>query len=113
MKELIEKYETARDYANTLFREILNTPDGFLYVTKLRCYGSIRWETHNNEFSVQDLCNEYYGDNGIVDVYTNSPDHKISSYGDVEVMTYDEIINMSKENISMSNAICNWMTRSL
>ena len=113
MKELIEKYETARDYANTLFREILNTPDGFLYVTKLRCYGSIRFETHKNEFAVQDLCNEYYGDNGIVDVYTNNPDHKISSYGDVEVMTYDEIINMSKENISMSDAICNWITRTL
>jgi hypothetical protein len=113
MKELIEKYETARDYANTLFREILNTPDGFLYVTKLRCYGSIHWGTHKNEFSTQDLCNEYYGDNGIVDVYTNNPDHKISSYGDVEVMTYDEIINMSKENISMSNAICNWITRTL
>ena len=113
MKELIEKYETARDYANTLFREILNTPDGFLYVTKLRCYGSIRFETHKNEFAVQDLCNEYYGDNGIVDVYTNNPDHKISTYGDVEVMTYDEIINMSKENISMSDAICNWITRTL
>lgn len=113
MKELIEKYETARDYANTLFREILNTSDGFLYVTKLRCYGSIHWQTHKNEFAVQDICNEYYGDNGIVDVYTNNPNHKISSYGDVEVMTYDEIINMSKENISMSNAICNWITRTL
>jgi len=113
MKELIEKYETARNEANKLYREILNTSDGFIYMTCLRCYGSIRWTHHKNEFSVQDLCNEYYGDNGIVDVYTNNPNHKIDSYGSVLVKTYDEIIDMSKENVSMSNAICNWMTRSL
>ena len=113
MEELIKKYERARNKANKLYTEILNTSDGFLYVTKLRCYGSISFETHKNEFAVQDLCNDYYGDNGIVDVYTNNPNNKISSYGDVEVMTYDEIINMSKENISMSNAICNWLTAGL
>lgn len=113
MKQLIEKYNTAREYANTLYQEIINTPDGFLYVTCLRCYGSIQWETHKNEFVVQDLCDEFYGDNGIVDVYTNNPNNNITSYGDVKVMTYDEIINMSKENISMSNAICNWLTAGL
>lgn len=113
MEKLIEKYQNARDYANALYQEIINTPDGFIYVTCLRCYGSVQWETHKNEFVVQDLCDEYYGDNGIVDVYTNNPNNKISSYGDVQVMTYDEIINMSKENISMSNAICNWLTAGL
>jgi hypothetical protein len=113
MKELIKKYERARNRANKLYQEILNTSDGFLYVTCLRCYGSLSWQTHNNEFSVQDLCNEFYGDNGIVDVYTNNPNHEIQSYGDVEVKTYEEIVDMSKDNISMSNAICNWMARSL
>jgi len=113
MKELIKKYERARNKANKLYQEILNTSDGFLYVTCLRCYGSLSWQTHNNEFSVQDLCNEFYGDNGIVDVYTNNPNHEIQSYGDVKVKTYEEIMDMSKDNISMSNAICNWMTRSL
>jgi hypothetical protein len=113
MKELIEKYEMARSNANKLYQEILDTSDGFIYMTCLRCYGSIRWKHHNNEFSVQDLCNEYYGDNGIVDVYTNNPNHKIDSYGSVLVKTYDEIVDMSKENVSMSSAICNWMTKSL
>ena len=103
----------ARSKANKLYQEILDTSDGFLYVTCLRCYGSVRWQHHNNEFSVKDLCNEYYGDNGIVDVYTNNPNHEIDSYGSVLVKTYDEIVDMSKENVSMSNAICNWMTRSL
>lgn len=113
MEKLIEKYINAKEYANNLYWEIINTPDGFLYVTCLRCYGSINWVTHKNEFSVKDLCDEYYGDNGIVDVYTNNPNHSITSYGDVKVMTEEEIINMSKENISMSNAICNWLTAGL
>jgi hypothetical protein len=113
MKELIEKYEMVRSKANKLYQEILDTSDGFIYMTCLRCYGSIRWKHHNNEFSVQDLCNEYYGDNGIVDVYTNNPNHKIDSYGSVLVKTYEEIVDMSKENVSMYSAICNWMTKSL
>jgi len=109
MEELIKKYEEARKYANELYEEILNTSDGFLYVTCIRCYGSIRWETHKNEFSVKDLCDEYYGDNGIVDVYTSNPNHEIHSYGSVRVMTEEEIIKMGKEDISMSSAITNWM----
>ena len=113
MKELIEKYKEARRHANELYQQILDTPDEFFYVTCLRCYGSIWWETHKNEFVVQELCDEYYGDNGIVDVYTNNPNHNISSYGDVVVKTYDEIVNMSKQNISMHNAICNWVTMAL
>ena len=113
MEKLIQKYQHAKEYADKLYQEILDTSDGFLYVTCLRCYGSVRWQHHNNEFSVKDLCNEYYGDNGIVDVYTNNPNHEIDSYGSVLVKTYDEIVDMSKEDVSMSNAICNWMTRSL
>ena len=111
MKELLKKYYKAKEKADKLYSEIINTSDGFLYVTKLRCYGSIHWRTHKNEFCVQDLCDEYTGENGIVEVYTNNPNHTISSYGDVEYMTEQEILNMSKEDISMSNAICNWVAR--
>lgn len=111
MEQLIKKYEDAKKIANELYWEILNTSDGFLYLTKLRCYGSIQWENHKNEYSVKDLCNEYYGDNGIVNVYTNNPNHTIESYGGVQVLTDEEILNMSKEDISMSRAICNWVSR--
>ena len=113
MEELIKRYKEAQYLVQELYSQISDTSDGFLYVTKLRCYGSIQWETHKNEFVTQDLCDEYYGDNGIVDVYTNNPNHNISSYGDVEVKTYEEIVDMSKENVSMHNAICNWITKSL
>lgn len=113
LNELIESYRLAQEYANDIHSKIINTEDGFMYMTQLRCYGSIQWESHKNEFCVQELCDEFYGDNGIVDVYTNNPNHNISSYGEVKVMTYDEIINMSKDNISMSKAICNWLTAGL
>jgi hypothetical protein len=113
MEQLIKKYEEAKEIANNLYQEILDTSDGFIYMTCLRCYGSIRWQSHKNKFSVNELCYEYNGDNGIVEVYTNNPNHEIDSYGCVKVLTEEEMVNMSKDNISMSNAICNWMTRSL
>jgi hypothetical protein len=113
MEKLIQKYQHAKEYADKLYQEILNTSDGFLYVTQLRCYGSISWNSHKNSFMVQELCDEYYGDNGIVHVYTNNPNTEISSYGGVKVMTEQEILNMSKENISMSSAISSWISRGL
>ena len=113
MEELIKQYEEARRLSNQLYQEILDTPDGFIYLTQLRCYGSLRWQSHKNEFSVQDLCNDYYGDNGIVDVYTNNPNHEIESYGSVRIMTEEEMVSLSKEDISMTSAITSWMTRTL
>ena len=113
MEELIKKYEEAKEVANTLYREILNTPDGFLYFTQLRRYGSVYWQNHKNEFSVQELCYEYDGEEGIVDVYTNNTNHNISNYGDVKVITEQEIIDMSKENVSMTSAITDWMRRGI
>jgi hypothetical protein len=113
MEELIKKYEEAKEVANNLYREILNTPDGFLYFTQLRRYGSVYWQNHKNEFSVQELCYEYDGEEGIVDVYTNNTNHNISNYGDVKVITEQEIIDMSKENVSMTSAITDWMRRGI
>ena len=113
MEELIKKYEEAKEIVDNLYHQILNTSDGFLYFTQLRCYGSIRWQNHNNEFSVQELCYGYDGEEGIVDVYTNNTNHNISNYGDVKVMTEQEIIDMSKENVSMTSAITDWMRRGI
>jgi hypothetical protein len=113
MEELIKKYQEAQTRANEIYNELSEHSDGFIYLTCLRCYGSISWNSHKNSFLVQELCDEYYGDNGIVHVYTNNTNHKISSYGSVKVMTEQEILNMSKENISMSSAISMWISRGL
>lgn len=113
MKDLIEKYQEAQSKVNELYQLISNTPDGFIYLTKLRCYGSITWDLHENSFVVQELCNEYYGENGIVDVFTTNPDHSIISYGDIQVVTDEEIKNIRKDNVSMTEAICNLLTKTI
>lgn len=109
---LIEQYQQAQQQVNELYSQICNYSDGYVYISCLRCYGSLTWDNHVNEFVVQELCNEYYGDNGIVDVYTNNPNHNIRTYGDVNVMSLEEIQNITQNNISMGEAVTNWITRS-
>ena len=112
MKDLIKEYKDAQNLVNEIRRRIKNTSDGFIYLACLRCYGSIQWITFNNEFLTQELCDEYCGDNGIVDVYTNNPKNTINGYGDVEVKSLEELQNLSQDNISMSKAITNWIAKS-
>ena len=68
MKNLIKKLRRLEDELYEVREQIRQTSDGFIYLTKLRCYGSISWGIHSNHFSAQELCDEYYGDNGIVEV---------------------------------------------
>lgn len=110
---LIEEYRQAQAKVSELYKKLSETSDGFLYITKTRCYGSISWCDYANEYLVQELCDEYYGDNGIVDVYTNNPNHSIHTYGDVEVMSLEQLQELSKESISMSEAVCNWIARTI
>jgi len=113
LNSILEQYREAQQRVNELYEQLRNTSDGYLYVTCLRCYGSLTWKNHVNKFTVQELCDEYYhGDNGIVDVYTTNPDHGISSYGGVVVMSEAELQNMAKEDISMGTAVTNWIARS-
>jgi len=112
LEKMIEQFRSLEDQLSTVRSQISEYSDGFLYLTCLRCYGSLQWETHTNEFLVQELCNEFYGDNGIVDVYTNNSNHKISSYGDIKVMDLEEMKEISQNNISMSRAITSWITES-
>ena len=110
LEKMIEQFRSLEDQLSTLRSRINDYNDGFLYLTCLRCYGSLQWETYTNEFLVQELCNEFYGDNGIVDVYTTNRNHKLSSYGDIRVMDLDEMKEISQNNISMSRAITSWIT---
>jgi len=111
MEQIIQEIQSLEERISNLRSQLRKHDDGFLYLTCLRCYGSLTYETYTNKFLVQELCNEYYGDNGIVDVYTTNPNSGIQTYGDVNVMTLEEIQNISQEDISMSHAITNWITR--
>jgi hypothetical protein len=114
LEYLVEQYQQVQQKMQDLYSEICKQQDGHIYLSCLRCYGSLTWDDHVNQFTVQQLCDEYYGDNGIVDVYTTNPDHSIRTYGDVTVMSLEEIQNIAKEdNVSMGNAVINWIARTL
>jgi len=108
--ELVASYDTAKAEVALLWSLIASREDGFKYLSCLRCYGSITWTQHSNQFTTQELCDEYYGDNGIVDIYTTNPNPNIETYGTINILSEEDIISMSKEDISMSRAMCNWIT---
>ena len=113
MKDLIKEYRNAQKQVAVCYEKICVTSDGFYYFTCLRSYGSIQWNTFINEFLVQELCNEFQdGYDGIVDVYTNNPNNNIDTYGDVEIKSLEELHNLSKDNISLSRAMTNWIAKS-
>jgi hypothetical protein len=64
---------------------IYNHRDGYFYICNVRSYGRNWLEIGVfNIHTLQDLCNEYGGDNGIVDVYSNNPNlSKLNNYGSV------------------------------
>jgi hypothetical protein len=111
MEQLIQEIKSLEEKLSDLRSQLYEHNDGFVYLTCLRCYGSVNYQTYTNKFLVQELCDEYYGDNGIVDVYTTNPSHDISTYGDVHVMTLKDLKKKSQNNISMSRAITNWIAR--
>lgn len=62
--------------------------DGYLYICSVRQFGSVWEERPKSLHSLRELCDSYYGDNGIVDVYTNNPnlefpEMEFENYGDV------------------------------
>ena len=60
--------------------------DGYIYICKIRSYGR-NWNDRGikNTHTLQELCNRYGGDDGIVDVYSTNPDlSHIDNYGEVK-----------------------------
>ena len=75
-----------RDKINGLIWEY---KDGHIYICKVRSYGR-NWEEKGitNISRLRDLCYEYDGDNGIVDIYTTNTDlgEGFYNYGDTKVI---------------------------
>lgn len=83
-----EKYtiDELVDLKSRIGNYINNYEDGYAYICRVRSYGRI-WNEGwiKNVHSLQNLCWEYNGDNGIVDVYTTNPNlPKIDNYGDIK-----------------------------
>ncbi len=74
--------------------------DGFVYICKVRSYGRIWNENITNSITLQELCNRYFGDDGIVDVYSTNPDlSHIENYGVVKyIKSKEDFVNWSHYN---------------
>jgi phage baseplate assembly protein W len=75
--------EELRQLQNKIGNYIHNLNDGFVYICQVRSYGNNWKSVLTNERAVNDLCEQYDGYDGIVDVYTTNPDANISNYGEV------------------------------
>ena len=113
MEQLIKEIEAVRSQLFALQSQLYAYDDGYLYLTCLRSYGSLTWKTHTNEYTVQELCDQYDGQHGLVDVYTTNPNTTVTTEGYLKKMTLDEIKNVSQDDISMSEAISNWIAKSM
>ena len=78
-KYTLEEIAIIRDKCDSYIR---NHMDGFIYICKVRSYGRNWRELIGNLHSLQELCYRYYGEDGIVDVYSTNPDiSTIDNYG--------------------------------
>ena len=67
---------------------ITDYSDGHIYICKVRSYGR-NWDDNSvkNLITLQELCYEYGGDDGIVDVYTTNTDlGDFSNYGNTKII---------------------------
>ena len=64
----------------------------------IRSFGFNTFILYGNEFIVQDVCDRYNGDNGIVDVYTNNLAHKIYTEGEVYTKGHSVVNKMALEH---------------
>ena len=87
---------------------ISNYSDGHIYICKVRSYGR-NWNENwiKNTKTLQDLCNEYGGDDGIVDVFTTNKDlgEDFSNYGDTMIIKSVEDYEKWSKYKSLTNQI--------
>lgn len=69
--------------------------DGYLYICRVRRFGSVWEERPTSLLSLKELCDQYNGDNGIVDVYTNNPNLKLP---EVEFYNYGDVMYIQSED---------------
>ena len=84
---------------NTINGVISDYRDGYFYICNVRSYGR-NWVDKwiHNTHTLQELCYQYDGEDGIVDVFSNNPDlSKIDNYGNVMYVPTIEDYEKSKK----------------
>lgn len=79
---------------NDIQRMINDYSDGFIYECIVSSYGSNHTRNIGNVNSLQELCDQYDGEDGIVTIYTNNEKLNIHNYG--QTYYFKNIINAKK-----------------
>lgn len=79
---------------NEIDGRIYSHTDGYLYICSVRQFGSVWEERPKSLHSLRELCGEYNGDNGIVDVYTNNPNLE---YPEMDFYNYGDVMYIKTE----------------
>jgi hypothetical protein len=93
--------------------------DGYIYICNVRSYGRNWVENLTNTHSLQELCNVYDGDNGIIDVYSTNPDlSHIDCYGGLRYIKSKKDYEQWKEYrelnyliVDIADSIVKWNNR--
>ena len=102
-KYTIEELLTLKNEIDT---HIYSHKDGFVYICKVRSYGRNWTECMGNTYTLQELCNRYDGQDGIVDIYSTNPDlSMIENYGDIKYIVSESDYNKWREYESIKNTI--------
>jgi len=87
-------FEELVELRNKVDGMVRSYEDGYLYICKVRSYGRNWTENVNNTFELEQLCYQYDGQDGIVDVYSTYPNLKdIYNYGDLRYIESQEDYN--------------------
>jgi len=97
--------EELRELQNKIAYYLEKRNDGFIYICEVRSYGNNWKNTLTNELAVNDLCAQYDGYDGIVDVYTTNPDAKISNYGQVMYIKSEDQYHKWKKSETLISQI--------
>lgn len=92
---------------NSISDRISNYKDGYFYICKVRSYGRT-WNDNSifNIHTLQELCYEYYGEDGIIDVYSNNPDlSTLDNYGNVMYVPTIDDYNKWYEYTMLNNLV--------
>jgi len=99
----LDELTEARNIANNLIDAY---EDGYFYICEVRSYGRNWKERPKNIKAVEDLCYEYDGDHGIIDVYSNNPAlSSLYTYGNAYYVPSEEDYEKWKSYSGLRNRI--------
>lgn len=75
IEELLDKKAELTNSLRDINTKIKQYEDGYIYIVVTREYGSVYFDSFKNKYAVEDYISDYYGDNGITEVYTNCDAH--------------------------------------